>query len=196
MSDITSAPADQVALDKIYGEVRAAIRETDNISFRLLGLVPLVSGTALIGFVLQSQNPHPALLTLVALFAAGITLGLFRWELRNVQTCVWLLKYAEAVEREAFASKGLEGIFRPQPRAPQKVGKAEALKFIYAVTIVAWLALPLAMGAVEAQPEKSALLYYVVASGLVLSTATSIFANPHVPPVPQLAQSNRNHTSK
>jgi hypothetical protein len=75
-----------LTLEKIYTELRAGIRETDNISFRLLGLVPLVSGAALIGVILKEGTLGPVV-TLLSLFAAGVTLGIFRWELRNTQTC-------------------------------------------------------------------------------------------------------------
>jgi hypothetical protein len=68
----TSLPA-----EKIYTEICTGIRETDNASFRLLSLVPLVSGTALIGLVLQKQSLPPEVVVLLSMFAAGITFGLF-----------------------------------------------------------------------------------------------------------------------
>jgi hypothetical protein len=46
-----------LALERIYAEVRTGIRETDSISFKLLGLVPLVSGAALIGLILKPLQP-------------------------------------------------------------------------------------------------------------------------------------------
>jgi hypothetical protein len=66
--------------EKIYTEICTGISETDNASFRLLSLVPLVSGTALIGLVLQKQSLPPEVVLLLSMFAAGITFGLFRWE--------------------------------------------------------------------------------------------------------------------
>jgi len=102
--------------EKIYTELCTDIRATDNASFRLLGLVPLVSGTALIGLVLK-QNLPPGLILLLSLFAAGITFGLFRWELRNIQTCSWLIKSAYVVERVALESTRDA---RAVPRAPRR----------------------------------------------------------------------------
>ncbi len=90
----TPNAADAVPLERIYIELRAGIRETDNISFRLLGLVPLVSGAALIGVVLEKATLGPVV-TLLSLFVAGVTLGIFRWGLRNTQNCTWLIRYAD-----------------------------------------------------------------------------------------------------
>lgn len=79
----------------IYERVRAEIATTDDISFKLIGLVPLVSGAALLGLVFGEKVPvlacavaspsHATAVTIVSLFAAAVTLGPFRWELRNVQ---------------------------------------------------------------------------------------------------------------
>ena len=55
-----------LAAEKIYAEICGGIRETDNSSFRLLSLVPLVSGTALIGLVLQKQSLPAGLVLLLA----------------------------------------------------------------------------------------------------------------------------------
>jgi hypothetical protein len=167
-----------IAPEKIYAEVRAGIRETDSISFKLLGLVPLVSGTALISLVLQSRTLSSGLVILLALFASTITLGLFRWELRNVQTCSWLIKYADSLEAHALTAKGMGEMFRPRPKAPQRIGKTEAEKLIYAATIVAWLALPIGIGAL---PQLSYRIAYYVAAGVILIGAiVSLFARPHV----------------
>src|SRR5258707_8061548 len=128
--------------EKIYTELCTDIRETDNSSFRLLGLVPLVSGTALIGLMFQKDSVPPGLILLLSMFAAAITFGLFRWELRNIQTCSWLIKSAYVIERVALESHGMPELFRERPVAPQKIGKTEAEKFIYTVTLLTWLARP------------------------------------------------------
>lgn len=173
-----------LALEQIYTEVRTAIRETDRISFKLLGLVPLVSGTAMIGLVVQTRDLPLNLVILVALFASSVTLGLFRWELRNVQTCSWLIKYADAVEAHVLNARGMGEIFRTRPKAPQRIGKAEAEKLIYTTTVIAWLALPFGMAKVPQAPYR---LGYCVAAGVILfGTIVSLFAKPRVPPIPVL----------
>ena len=170
--------------EKIYTEVRTGIRETDSISFRLIGLVPLVSGSALIGLILDENTLPSRLVIVLAVFAATITLGLFRWELRNVQTCSWLITYADALEAHALAARGIAGVFRPRPKPPQRIGKTEAEKLIYTTTIVAWLALPLAMDALS-QPFYGD-VYWVAAGAIFIGTVASLFATARVPPIPSL----------
>lgn len=170
-----------VALEKIYSEVRAGIRDTDSISFKLLGLVPLVSGTALISLVLQTEALPPGLLVLLALFASTVTLGLFRWELRNIQTCTWFIKYADALEAHALGVNGIRELFRPLPKPPQRIGKTEAEKLIYAATIVAWLATPIGVGAVTQGSYRNG--YFLAAGALLAGTLVSLFAKPRVPSI-------------
>ena len=89
-----------VSLDRFYEEIRTSIRATDDISFKLMGLVPLVSGAGLLTLLLKEPIPSAKapLVVALALFAASITLGLLRWELRNIQTCRWLRERAEKLE--------------------------------------------------------------------------------------------------
>jgi hypothetical protein len=114
-----------LSVSNIYTEICTGIRETDDASFRLLSLVPLVSGTALIGVVFQ-KGLRPEVELLLSLFAAGITFGLFRWELRNIQTCSWLMRFAEAVESDALQSHPKAQNFCNRPHAPHRIGKTEA----------------------------------------------------------------------
>jgi hypothetical protein len=191
MAEVAPARTDErvvltVTPEKIYAELRASIRETDAISFKLLGLVPLVSGAALVGLV-KTAFPLPAAMV-VSFFAAGITLGLFRWELRNVQTCSWLIRYVAALETKALASSGvaLDPELQRRPEAPRffgkPFGKSEAEKIIYPVTILAWLALPASRYS-EAAANHGLFAYYIyIAPALVLlvAAAVSIFAELHV----------------
>jgi hypothetical protein len=140
--------------------------------------------------VLQNQSPPAALVTLLALFAGAITLGLFRWELRNVQTCSWLIEYADAVEQRALAAQGMREIFRPRPGPPQRIGKTEAEKLIYSVTILAWLALPPAIGALPRLAVGGALVYYTVATMILIGAGASVLAKPRVPPIAAMPSNN------
>lgn len=198
-----SIPEDRpesLTAEKIYAEICTNIRETDDSSFRLLNLVPLVSGTALVGLVLRKDGLPPDLVQLLALFAAAITLGLFRWELRNVQTCSWLIKSAYAIEQAALAAQGRVDTFRPRPDAPQGIGKTEAEKLIYTVTVLAWLALPFAVGAVPLLPKGGHFMCHIVAIVILAGTGASLFAKTRVPlfaatPPSKLEQRARDGTS-
>lgn len=93
----------KVLLD-VYHEVCTNIRTSDDISFKLLGLVPLISGS---GAAILSLNKIWAQtgsvpILLISIVAAMITFGLFKWEMRNVQKCEWLIKRAADLESSYF----------------------------------------------------------------------------------------------
>lgn len=161
---------------KIYDQLCDNIRKTDDISFKLIGLVPLVSGTGLISILMSDKQPGPPVIILLSLFAAAITLGIFRWELRNTQTCRWQIKFAEELEKNALDKAELTRSYIPQPGSPQSIGKREAEKFIYGITIAAWLAFPaflLPPGKLDPFLYRP---YLPVAAVIALATIISLFA--------------------
>jgi hypothetical protein len=178
-----------VGADKLYEQLSANIRATDDISFKLLGLVPLVSGAALGALLFKDAQPmgerlSPSLITLLALFAAAVTLGLFRWELRNVQECSHLIGIAGALARKQLVGVGVPLARQARPPRPQGIGKTEAEKIIYGATILAWLALPPAVGAVSIAPlEASArtIAYLVIAAAILLGVLASLVARTRPP---------------
>src|SRR5439155_26019418 len=92
--------------EHVYAETCANIRATDEISFKLLCIVPLLSGATLVTFFLKGPvafEKAPLIITL-SLFDALITLVLFRWKLRNIQTSSCLRRRAAALERTIGAS--------------------------------------------------------------------------------------------
>ncbi len=98
-----------------YKEVCENIRETDRNSFKLLSFVPLSSGVGAGGVLTLLQNstllnevPRPVLaiaIVLLSLIAASIVFGLYKWELRNIQKCKWLIDRAAAMEKEGGISQ-------------------------------------------------------------------------------------------
>src|SRR6266487_1755543 len=118
----------EVTSEHVYAETCANIRATDEISFKLLGIVPLLSGATLVTFFLKGPvavEKAPLIITL-SLFAALITLGLFRWELRNIQTCSWLRSRAEALERSIVASAKTP----QQPKPPLRIAFAACILIV------------------------------------------------------------------
>jgi len=148
-----------------YKEICANIRATDEISFKLLGLVPITSGAG-IGLLVAVQKseafPIPAtaicLLSLLGLAATG---AIFRWELRNIQRCVWLIHQAAAFEEQHLTTRQFTGMRPQQPTAPAKLddvklwkrdrvwpwcwGKTESERALYTCAMLCWL-VPLGMG--------------------------------------------------
>jgi hypothetical protein len=101
----SAQPNDQLTRDQlmsIYTELCNNIRATDEISFKLLGAVPFASGVgAGILTILDKSNLLNSVYAVMGLSVLGavITLGLFRWELRNIQKCNWLIARAARVEQ-------------------------------------------------------------------------------------------------
>ncbi len=124
-----------------------------------------MSGTGLLAILFGEGGLPLPVLSLLSLFAAAVTLGLFWWELWNIQTCHWYIKLAHELEREALAPLNLPKPITTRPDPPGKVGKHNAAKIIYATTIGTWLILPMATTGFWAIPFVLKGLY--VACGLV-----------------------------
>src|SRR5918999_1507341 len=101
----------RLSVERYYSELCSNIRATDDISFKLLGFVPLISGAGIIGVLSAREElslPSAAVI-LVALFAATVTVALYGWERRNIQICIWLIARAADVGRGMLeAGRGIE----------------------------------------------------------------------------------------
>src|SRR5215467_10368451 len=108
---------ESLSIEHVYRETCSNLRATDDISFKLMGIVPLLSGATFLTFFLKGEvvaNAGSAVVTL-SLFAALVRLGLFRWELRDIQTCIWLIERAKCLERIAVSGAPVP----EKPGAPQ-----------------------------------------------------------------------------
>lgn len=79
-------------------------------------------------------------------FGALVTFGLYRWELRNIKTCNWLIAQACIIEREWVRSNQTAATqYCNQWRAPRlwcsHWGKTQAEEMIYTVTLCGWVML-------------------------------------------------------
>ena len=157
-----------VSIERVYSETLENIRATDEISFKLIGLAPLVSGVALLTFLLKGDvsTAFPTLVTFISIAAALVTLGLFRWELRNIQHCEWLRDRAQTLESYLGLSR--------MPDAPSNIGKAEAEKFVYFLTIAIWLFVPSVVTDVFSNPMLFR-TYIAVAALIAIGAGMSVF---------------------
>ena len=89
---------------KVYEEICTNIRTSDDISFKLLGFVPLISGSGAAILTLGQiwGDTSSIAVLLISIVASIVTFGLFKWELRNVQKCDWLIARAAELERSFF----------------------------------------------------------------------------------------------
>ncbi len=155
-----SETADALA---VYKELCQNIRATDDISFSILRAVPATAGvgsTVLTGIGAKewlATYPTAAVIAF-SLLGAVITFGLFRWELRNIQKCTWLITRAARLE-DKLALQGLthvqfSGMESNDAPAATKMGeiklgsaltwpgcwgKTQAAKLVYTTAVVAWL---------------------------------------------------------
>ena len=135
---LLKTPANAAEMVTLYSEILAAIRTTDDTSFKLLGLVPLVSGLANGGLTLLGKNGFdPLSIALLSILGASITYCLFRWERRNIESCRHWWEKLKVVELQLGFSK-LAG----RPDAPvvngRRWGKTEAETWIYGFAGIAW----------------------------------------------------------
>ena len=126
----------QLDLLAVYKETWLNVRETDQISLKLLGLVPTVatSGAAVLGFLLHDHPlPLPAAIVLSGA-GAFATFAIFLWERRSIETCRWLIRRLGQLERAANLT------LEPPPPAPTmfgyRAGKGEAKRLIYAARLL------------------------------------------------------------
>jgi hypothetical protein len=104
----TSARAD--TSDRRYAEICPNVRTTDEISFKLLGLVPLVSGGGIVLLLDAGKRPAWSPATIfVALLGAAVTFAIYRWEVRNIQICRCLIERGAQLEEKELGL--LEGQF-------------------------------------------------------------------------------------
>src|SRR4029453_16675914 len=89
-------PPNQANNDALYQQILEQVRAKDDISFKLLSLVPLISGAGI--SILIKTDIAWGLKCFVSLFGATVTFSIFRWELRNIGWCDWLLKQARRID--------------------------------------------------------------------------------------------------
>lgn len=157
---MTSDNPNSLSVD-IYKEICNNIRVTDDISFKLLGTVPLASGLGSGALVILEKskllegNRYSAI-AVIGLSAIGalITVGLFRWELRNIQKCRWLIARAANFETQILAKENLQfgGMANEELLSAKTIndvrvaslfetpwGKTQAERLVYLSAIAGWL---------------------------------------------------------
>jgi len=153
-------------LEAVYQQIHEHIRSKDEVSFKLMSLIPLISGGG-ISLLAQSGSATWGVKLFVSVFAAVAVFGIFRWELRNIQWCSWLWLRAESMGDSQHP-------VAPELRfAPRRavVGKTQAEVIVYLAVIIAWLLLP-GMDALARPRETPGIWVGIVtlALGVVLST--------------------------
>lgn len=135
--------------DKAYEEICSSFRQLTDVRFKLLALVPAVSGTAIAlmskDLALFAESPLPR--TIIALLGFLVTLGLVFYDQRNSQLYNALVKQGRKLEEE----RHIAGPFsQRQPRTLKFLGlftiwHDRGLALIYGTVLGAWM-FPLSCG--------------------------------------------------
>ncbi len=127
-------------VEKLYLELCANIRRIDDISFKLLGLVPILSGTGV--FTLVIKDLGWAITTPLSIIGIVLTFSLWLWERRNIDTCNNFRNAVISIEKRL--PKSLPRPFMAvQNNKPKLFGilasKTRAENFIYGACLAFWL---------------------------------------------------------
>ena len=134
----TKAPVpEKESLAAAYRAACELYQRIDDFRAKLLGFLPLVSGTSI--FLLLngpiSEDTQKYLLA-VGLFGFAITLGLLFYELRGVQRCVRLINVAASLEKVMHVA----GPFRLRVHSFRNViNEPVAAGIIYPSVLTAWI---------------------------------------------------------
>jgi hypothetical protein len=140
-------------LRSTYGETCASYHAVDDFRMKLLGLLPVATGTGV--FLLLSSNADllggggpaqqeqtlEAVLSVIGGIGFAFTLGLFAYELFGIKRCHYLIETGQRLEFQL----GVRGQFRSRPsRLLGIVIEPGASALIYPASMAAWLFLAVA----------------------------------------------------
>jgi hypothetical protein len=142
--DSLAAEADRLRLD--YQQTTDLMRQITDVRFKLLALVPTLSGAAIAVLGRPSSNAE---LLAVGLLGLTATLGVLLYELRNTQLHDYALHRAQALERRlAFPSieEGAAGggLFSQRPDRSLRllgflpVDRDAGLILVYSAALAGW----------------------------------------------------------
>lgn len=127
----------------VYAELGSQIRALTDVRFKLLTIVPTVSGLALTLLLTAPRGDRPPLLVFLAsIVGFGITVGIRIYDIRNSQLYDDLISRARALEASLGVERG------PYMRRGKTIWPFEhdfALSIVYTLVLAAWL-----LGAVAA----------------------------------------------
>jgi hypothetical protein len=143
---VTSADSNRTDLLRLdYDHTLDQLRTLTDVRFKLLALVPTVSGVA-IGLLGRPRSA--AELLGVGLLGLCATLGVLFYELRNTQLSDYATQRAKAVERElglvsAFGAAGPGGLYSERPDRSVHVlgvelGHDRGLSLVYGAALAGW----------------------------------------------------------
>ena len=143
-------------LIKVYDQLCQSYRAIDDFRAKLLGFIPLVTGTG-ISFLLEKvpniqeiSVEMKNLLAAVGVFGILITLGLFSYEIFGIKKCAALIKAGQKLESSMHIKNGQ---FRKRPQnIAHVINEPFAAGVIYPTVLSAWTFFTLAFTCPKANP--------------------------------------------
>lgn len=127
-------------LSAMYGEVCASWRTLTDVRFKLLALVPAISGLALADLFSEGgivRSDSRLVRAAFCVFGLLVTLGLRVYDLRNSDLYDDLISRGRKLEEELGVRTGH---FRGRLKATWPIQHDAAIALIYGTAIIAWLA--------------------------------------------------------
>jgi hypothetical protein len=124
-------------IEREYARATALLDDLTDVRFKLLALVPTLSGTA-VGLLRAGESA--VTLLAVGLLGLAATLGILVYELRNTETRIELLDRIEAIEPEVIGRRLVSG----QPAVARKLfgvvglGYGTGLALVYGAALAGW----------------------------------------------------------
>ncbi len=126
--------AKQEAILTAYQEICRSYHAIADFRAKLLGLLPLASGTGV--FLLMGNRLELPFQVAAGLFGFVVTLGLYSYELRGIQRCHSLIAAGKQMEEDL----GVRAQFASRPRPVSGfIGSTLAAQIIYPTVLAAWL---------------------------------------------------------
>lgn len=168
--------------DTLYSQISENLRASDDFSFKLLGLVPLSTLLTFVGLLLQKEIQWSPGFYALGLMGAMLIWCVFRWELRNIQRCLWFGHVLDKMEAEADCAIPAFKRYKKPRFLGLSMGKTESEKLVYTVLIIGWLVFPLlarnmANPQVEIQQTVWDKVYYLCAALVLLCTLITCSTN-------------------
>ena len=169
LATLPDAPDQQTSTDSqnlrtAYTELCNSYRAIDDFRAKLLGVLPLASGTGIF-FLLNSNLPakdaNPSLLMPIGIFGWIITLGLFAYEIYGIKKCCCIIKTGISMEKRM----GISGQFCNRPRAVglpivgDFINEPLASGIIYPAVLASWTFLALIFSSTQIAGMSAVLIF-------------------------------------
>jgi len=165
-----ASPQDEIL--KVYEQLCNSYRAIDDFRAKLLGFLPLATGTGVFLLVTDRTKIDFILFLPIGIFGFAITLGLFFYELYGIKKCTYLIKAGIELENDLRIKNG-QFTGRP-PGVAILINEPLAAAVIYPAVLAAWTFLALAF---QDQPQANApLIISVTAQRWAIRVFVGFFA--------------------